>query len=245
LSHHARTVVLGGDVHYAGAFAMDWTNSGRTTRIVHFTSSAAHNAWGGDRGPTAVRNLMLYSGMATGLQRVGLPMTKLGWNNTLPPVVSDLSHEAPLARVRVQSGPVLLTDQLFRQQHPLTRPPDWAWRLAPVVDTRASADRPMGARQTVSAEVATGPDAVHHYGDLATAHVQALDTVAVNRGLQYLCNVGVVRFTVTGSALSVRQELYSLRPKPEPNEKADVYIVHETGLDPVPIEMPTTVGPGT
>ena len=245
LSHHERTVVLGGDVHYAGAFAMDWTNSGRTTRIVHFTSSAAHNAWGGARGPTAVRNLMLYNGMATGLQRVGLPMVKLGWNNTLPAVVSDLTHEAPLARVRVQSGPVLLTDQLFRQQHPLTRPPDWAWRLAPVVDARASADRPVGARQTVSAEVAAGSDAVHHYGDLATAHVQALETVAVNRGLQYLCNVGVIRFTVTGAALSVRQELYSLRPKPEPNEKADAYIVHETGLDPVPIAMPTTVGPGT
>lgn len=245
LSHHPRTVVLGGDVHYAGSFAMDWTDkTGRTTRMVHFTSSAAHNAWGGARGPTLVRNLMLYSGMATGLQRIGLPMVKLGWADSLPPVVSDVSHEAPLARVRVRSGPVLLTDQLFRQQHPLTREPDWAWRLDAIVDTRASADRPAGARQTVAAEVAAGPDAVHHYGDLATAHVQALTTVAVNRGLQYLCNVGVVRFSVAGSALSVRQELYSLRPEPEANEKADKYIVHEAGLDPVPIVMPTTVGPG-
>ena len=230
-------------MHYAGAFAMDWTGTGRTTRIVHFTSSAAHNAWGGGRGPTAVRNLMLYSGMATGLQRVGLPMTKLGWTNTAPAIVSDVSHEAPLARVRVQSGPVLLTDQLFRQQHPLTRPPDWAWRLSPVIDARASADRPVAARQTVAAEVAPGAGAVHHYGDLAAAHVQALDTVAVNRGLQYLCNVGVISFSVDGAALSVKQALYSLRPKQEANEKADAYIVHETGLDPVPVPMPATIGP--
>ena len=244
LSHHSRIVVLGGDVHYAGAFAMDWTTAGRTARIVHFTSSAAHNAWGGGKGPTAVRNLMLYSGMATGLQRVGLPMVKLGWTHTTPPVVDDLSHEPPLTRVRVQTGPVLLTDQLFRQQHPLTRPPDWAWRLAPVIDTRASSERPVGARQTVTAEVAPGPDAVRHYGTLAAAHVQAMDTVAVNRGLQYLCNVGVVRFAVTGAALTVRQELYSRRPKPDANESADAYIVHETGLDPVPVALPATVGPG-
>ena len=244
LSRHSRIVVLGGDVHYAGAFAMDWTTAGRTARIVHFTSSAAHNAWGGGKGPTAVRNLMLYSGMATGLQRVGLPMVKLGWTHTTPPVVDDLSHEPPLTRVRVQTGPVLLTDQLFRQQHPLTRPPDWAWRLAPVIDTRASSERPVGARQTVTAEVAPGPDAVRHYGTLAAAHVQAMDTVAVNRGLQYLCNVGVVRFAVTGAALTVRQELYSRRPKPDANESAGAYIVHETGLDPVPVALPATVGPG-
>jgi hypothetical protein len=236
-------VVLGGDVHYAGSFAMDWTNDTRTSRMVHFTSSAAHNAWGGDKGPTLVHNLMLYSGMATGLQRIGLPMTKLGWNATLPPVVSNLSHEPPLTRVRVQSGPVLLTDLLFRQQHPLTRPPDWAWRLAPLLDTRASAERPVGARQTVSAEVAPGPDAVHHYGDLAAAHVQALDTVAVNRGLQYLCNVGVIRFAMPGPGLTVTQELYSRRPKPEPNEKADAYIIHTTELDPDPVPIPAMVGP--
>ena len=71
-----------------------------------------------------------------------------------PPAADEPKAPAPLARVRVQSGPVLLTDLLFRHQHPLTRPPEWAWRLAPVVDTRASADRPVGARQTVSAEVA-------------------------------------------------------------------------------------------
>lgn len=242
LSHHPRVVVLGGDVHYANAFEMDWANASRLSRIVHFTSSAAHNAWGGTASATLVRNLMLYNGMAAGLQQVELPMVKLGWSNTLPAVIGDLSHEAPLARVRVQSGPVLLTDELFRRRHPLVRPPDWAWRLAPVVDTRPNADRPVGARQTVAADVAPGADAVHHYGDLAAAHVDALDTVAVNRGLQYLCNVGVVRFAVAGAALSVRQELYSLRPKPEPNEKADAYIVHETGLDPIPLPMPTAVG---
>ena len=45
LSQYKRVVVLGGDVHYAGAYAMDWSGSARDSRIIHFTSSAAHNAW--------------------------------------------------------------------------------------------------------------------------------------------------------------------------------------------------------
>lgn len=244
LAHHPRVVVLGGDVHYGAAYAMDWTGDGRTSRLVHFTSSAAHNAWGGTVGATLVRNLMLYSGMATGLQRLLLPMERLGWNDTLPSVVADLSHEAPLARVRAQTGPVLLTDELFRQPHPLTRPPDWAWRLTPVVDVRPSKLRPVGARTTVSDELAPGTDAVHRYGDLATAHVQALDTVAVNRGLQYLCNVGVLGFATDSGAMTVSQSLYSRRPKPAPNEKAGAYIVHEASLEPAQVPVRAAVGPG-
>ena len=38
LARHPRVVVLGGDVHYGAAYAMDWTgDNGRTSRIVHFT----------------------------------------------------------------------------------------------------------------------------------------------------------------------------------------------------------------
>ena len=33
------------------------------------------------------------------------------------------------------------------------------------------------------------------------------------------------------------------RPEPEPNEKADAYIIHMTGLDPDPVPMPAMVGP--
>ena len=239
LSHYPRVVVLGGDVHYAAAYAMDWSGAGRNSRIVHFTSSAASNGWFG-----TVRNLMLLNGMSVGLQRIGMPMTRLGWNNTLPPVVDDVSNEPPLPRIRVQTGPVLLSNELFQHRHPLTRAPEWLWRANPIVDVRAPADRPVAARSVgVDTELPAGADAVHHYGDLAAAHVLGLDSVAIARGLQFLNNAGVIRFAAGADGTHVSQSLLSLRARTEPNEKAAAYILHDTLIEPVPLAVPTTIGP--
>lgn len=239
LSHAPRVVVLAGDVHYGAAYAMDWSGGGRNSRIVHFTSSAANNAW-----ISTVRNLMLLNGMSVGLQRIGMPMARLGWSATLPPVVDDLAQEPPLLRIRVQTGPVLLSDGLFQHRHVLTRPPEWMWRATPIVDQRAPADRPKAARSVgIDAELPAGADAVRQYGRLAAAHVQGLGTVAIARGLQFLNNVGVVRFASDAQGLRVSQELLSLRARPEPNEKGADYVLHEAGIEPVALELPTAVGP--
>jgi hypothetical protein len=238
LSHFPRVVVLGGDVHYGAAFAMDWSGAGRDSRIIHFTSSAARNGWFG-----VVRNLMLLNGMSVGLQRIGMPMTRLGWSATLPPVVDDLSNEPPLPRIRVQTGPVLLSDELFHHRHSLRRPPEWVWRANPIVDTRAPIDRPVAARIVgLTTDLPTGSDGVHHYGDVAAAHVLGLDAVAIARGLQFLNNVGVVRFSRKPDGLHVSQSLYSLRARAQPNESGDAYIVHDTALEPAPVAVPATIG---
>ena len=240
LSRFPRVVVLGGDVHYAGAFAMDWAGAGRTSRIIHFTSSAARNAW-----PGSVRNLMLLNGMSVGLQRLGMPMTRLGWRDTLPSVVDGLAEEPPLPRIRIQTGPVLLSDELFREPHTLARPADWIWQTTPIVDARAPADRPVAARAVgLDTDLPTGADAVHHYGDLVLAHTQALGTAAIARGLQFLNNVGVIRFASAADGIHVSQSLLSLRARPDPNEKGDAYVVHAARLEPVAISLPATVGPG-
>lgn len=240
LSRNPRIVVLGGDVHYGAAYAMDWTGSGRSSRIVHFTSSAARNAWIG-----TVRNIMGLNAMSVGLQRIGMPMVRLGWSATLPPVVTDLAQEPPLARVRVQSGPVLLSNELFRKPHPLTRPPEWVWRAEPVLDTRAPADRPAAARMAgLDTDLPAGAAAVHQYGTIAKTHVTGLDSVAIARGLQFLNNAGIIRFSREADGLHVSQSLYSLRARPQPNEKGADYVVHATRLEPTPVPVPTTVGPG-
>ena len=245
LSHYPRVVVLAGDVHYGGAFAMDWTappatGHPRTSRIVHFTSSAARNAW-----MPVVRNLMGLNAMSTGLQRLGYPMVRLGWSATLPPVVSGLTREPPLTRIRVQTGPVLLSNEMFRDQHPLQREPEWLWRAQPVTDQRAPADRPPAARVPEPAtDVPDGTAAVHSYGDVAALHVKALATAAIARGLQFLNNAGVITFATTPDGLHVSQKMYSLRDRPDPNEEADAYILHETRLEPDPVPVPVAVGPG-
>jgi hypothetical protein len=249
LSRHPRVIVLGGDVHYGAAYAMDWTGDGRTGRIVHFTSSAAKNDWKDSAAhlgsPGIVHNLFALNGMATGLQKIGFPMTRLGWSATLPPVVADLEKEPPSTRLRVQTGPVVLSNEFFREQHTLTRPPDWVWRAAPIVDVRAPADRPPAARVTEpAADLPNDGGAVRQYGALAATHVQALRTAAVARGLQFLNNVGLIRFATAGDGIHVSQALYSLRSREDPNEKGDAYVVYETTLEPAPVPTPNTVGPG-
>jgi hypothetical protein len=228
---------------------MDWTGDGRTSRIVHFTSSAARNDWKdsaahiGSAG--VVHNLIALNGLATGLQNLGLPLLRLGWSATLPPVVGDLDQEPPSTRLRVQAGPVLLSNEHFRSLHQLSRPPDWVWRAAPIVDARAPAARPPAARVAEPADdLPQDGGGVHGYGELAAMHVQALRTAAVARGLQFLNNVGLITFATGGDGIHVSQALYSLRPREDPNEKGDTYIVHETLLEPAPVPVPTAVGPG-
>lgn len=245
LAHNPRVIVLGGDVHYAGSFAMDWTGSAsstepiRSSRIVHFTSSAGKNGW-----ETRIRNLMMLNGMSTGMQRIGMPMTRVGWTNAEPEVIDKLGEEGPLPRLRLKSSPVLLSDELLRHRHAFTRAPEWTWKADTIVDVRPSADRPTAARSpSLGAELPAGVDAIRGYADLAAAHTQALTSAAIARGLQFLNNVGVISFKREADGLHVRQSLYSLRPRPEPNETAAAYIVHETLLEPDPIEMPTGIGP--
>jgi hypothetical protein len=249
LARHPRVVVLGGDVHYGAAYTMDWTGAGRTSRIVHFTSSAAKNDWKDSAGvigpPGIVHNLFALNGLATGLQNIGLPITRLGWSATLPPVVTGLAQEPPTTRLRVQTGPVLLSNEHFRAVHPLERPPDWVWRAAPIVDERPAAERPEGARiEEPAADLPAGGGAVNGYGELVALHVEALRTAAIARGLQFLNNVAVITFATEGDGIHVSQSLYSLRPRHEPNETADAYIVHEARLEPDPVPVPASVGPG-
>jgi hypothetical protein len=249
LSRHPRVVVLGGDVHYGAAFAMDWTGQGRTSRIVHFTSSAARNDWKGSAAhigaPGLVHHLIALNGLATGLQRLGFPLTRLGWNETLPPVVGALEKEPPSTRLRVETGPVLLSNEHFRSVHPLARAPDWVWRSEPIVDVRAPADRPKAASvPEPAADLPQDASAVHRYGELAAMHVRALRTAAVARGLQFLNNVGLITFATSGDGIHVTQALYCLRPREDPNEKGDAYTVYETTLEQAPVPLPTEVGPG-
>jgi hypothetical protein len=233
-------VVLGGDVHYGGAFAMDWTGQGRTSRLVHLTSSAARNGW-----KDVVRNLMLLNGMSTGLQQIGMPMTRLGWTETLPEVVSDLATEPPLTRIRLQTVPVLLSDEFFREPHDLNRSPDWSWRAQAIVDERPPAERPPAARvATPTDDLPADRSAVRRYGDAAAMHSQALGTAAVARGLQFLNNAGLVTFTTAADGIHVRQALYSLRLRPDPNEAGAAYVLYDARVEPDPVPAHTRVGPG-
>lgn len=244
LAQHPRVVVLAGDVHYGAAYAMDWTaptgtSDPRTSRIVHFTASAARNAWMG-----TVRNLFALNSMSAGLQHVGLPTLRVGWKETMPSVVGDLDLEPATTRWRAQSAPVVLSDEMFRRRHALSRTPEWAWRADAVIDRRAPSERPAAARVPALSSDLPASAAIDRYPEVAATHVRGLGTAAVARGLQFLCNAGLVRFRADPDGHThVSQTLFSLRARHEPNEQAADYIVHETPLDPQPVPIPTAIGP--
>jgi hypothetical protein len=66
----------------------------------------------------------------------------------------------------------------------------------------------------------------------------------VARGLQFLNNVGLVTFTSDGNGIHVSQALLSLRPRPDPNETGDAYVVYTASLEADPVPFPASVGPG-
>jgi len=118
------------------------------------------------------------------------------------------------------------------------------WRARPIVDERPAAERPPAARvPEPTSDLPDTGDAVTRYGELAGTHVRALRTQAVSRGLQFLNNVGIVTFATNGHGMHVSQALLSLRPRPDPNETGDAYIVYTASLEADPVPFPTSVGP--
>lgn len=255
LATHPRVLLLSGDVHYGAGMAMRYARlSGqqRTSRIVQFTSSPSRHAW-----PHHVPELVSHHAWVRVLEQLGLPERRLGWEATIPEVIEgNLAGEPLHYRGRLNRSPVLLSDEGWRHEHDLARPPDWVWELELLTDPRAASERPEAARPAplTGADLPPFPaaedpvaDLVHavpgrlDYGSLAQAHQGALG-LALARGLQFLNHVARVEFGRNGAGLEVAQELISLRDHPEPEEKPAGYVLHRAALEPLDPLIPAKVG---
>jgi hypothetical protein len=275
VSRCPRVVILAGDVHYAASYVMDYQRfdvptddggvpssdpppPGSTSRIVNFTSSPIQNEWP-YRIPVIVRTI----GMLENLERIGFDGARLGWTRIDPPVFTggDLAAgEGRPLRARLRREPVVLPMLGWTNPHSI-RPPEWAYRVAPIFDTRSDDIRFAGLADAGFTQVlgAATPDAPvpdppldtwlapgGPYDTASSLHAANMNGAAVTRTLVFQNNVGLVTFSrpAPDGPLSVQMALYFIRPFPaSEDEKPQPFVVHATQLEPVPLAAPDAVGP--
>ena len=276
LTRCPQVVVLAGDVHYAASYAMDYQRfavpaseggvppfdpppRSSTSRVVHFTSSAIRNAW--SPWVTAFTRSI---GIAEHLERIGFEGARLGWTRMLPPVLGsdEASGEARTLHARLRREPVVLPTLGWRSRHDV-RPPEWAYRVTPLSDTRtddvrfqdlatagftqvlgpAVPDAPVPPPEGSTTASWVDPDGPY---EVATAlHAANVKGGAVTRTLVFANNVGVVTFARASAEapLTVQMAIYFVRAHPaSEDEKPHAYVVHVASLAPTPLAAPDHVG---
>jgi hypothetical protein len=236
-----------------------------TSRVVHFTASAIRNAWD-PKQTTFIRSISV----AEKLEQAGFEGIRMGWNRVTPPVLAGndpAAGEARPLRARLLREPVILPSVGWKSQHGI-RPPEWAYQVTPVADTRTDDLRfkdlaTAGFTQVLGPSVpdAPAPPPDENEGQMTTSwvgsngpyetatalHAANVESGAVTRTLVFANNIGVVTFSQPDPAgpLSVQMEIYFVRAHPaSDDEKPHHYVVHAADLTPVPLAAPGHLGGG-
>ena len=120
-------------------------------------------------------------------------------------------------------------------------PPDWRWRVQPLLDDRPDAERPSPIRArpiddaAVEAQLADPAQVFTALQTIAARHQSALDRMRNARQMLFRSNFGVCRFTTeAGGAITAVHELYTSALDPETQLPVlDRYLVQEAPLGPV------------
>jgi hypothetical protein len=174
----------------------------------------------------------------------------------------------PVMRSKLQSVPVLLPTWGWPDHNdprdPATnspekasrinpaKPPDWSWRVQPLLDQRADADRPAGIRllpldePTVDAQLASADTVLDGYRAIAARHQHALNRLRNARQILFRANVGQVRFrTNDDGTLDAIHQVYTTFSDPDQpsaiDPKPEAFLVQEAKLGPLTELPPTTL----
>jgi hypothetical protein len=218
LEPYRRVVLLSGDVHYSSGTLMSYWrgNATQPARIAQFTSSGLKNVM-----PPKVTFMDRSAGFAQQMFRAKLGSERLAWSQPaddlvlLPVGVTQLDL-VPVMRSRLQAVPVLLPTFGWPDnndpRNPLTnrpekasrlnpaRPPDWRWRVVPLVDTRPDQERPAGVRllpideATIDTQLSSPDTVLEAYRAISARHQHALNRLRNARQILFRPNVGRVRF---------------------------------------------------
>lgn len=266
LEPYQRVVLLSGDVHYSSGTLMSYWRDGATrpARFAQFTSSGFKNVM-----PAKVTFADLSLGFAQQLIRAKLGNERIAWLQpvdglVLLPTGKTEIDLLPVMRSRLQSVPVLIPtwgwpdDNDPNQPFDPTKtsrlnpalPPDWRWRVVPLLDTRPDDQRPAAIRllpideTTIDAQLADPSTVLEAYQAVAARHQHALDRLRNARQILFRANVGRVRFDPhADGTLDAIHEVYTvfadpdqpaaLEPKPEP------FLVQVAPLGPEAEDPPT------
>lgn len=257
LAEHGRVVVLSGDVHNAASNAMSYWrgDAARPARIVQLTSSGFKNVM-----PVYLRALDRSAMLLQELLRARLGVERLGWTRpeadlVLLPAGRTEADLVATTRARLLRSPVLLATHGWPDDNPdgvapvpeLTsrlnpaRPPEWRWRITPLLDERPDADRPAPIRvvplddAAVEAQLADPSTAFAAMQEVARRHQGSLDRMRNTRQMMFRSNVGVCRFaTDDDGAVTVVGEVWTSAVDPETQLPVlGPYMVHRASLGPL------------
>jgi hypothetical protein len=269
LADFRQVVLLSGDVHNSTGTAMSyWRREDSTpSRIVQLTSSGFKNVM-----PAKIHALDRAAGFAQQLIRAGLGTERIGWLRTESDLVLLPEGESPLAislstRKRLRREPVMIPTWGWpndpppedgSDQDPTTtsrlnpqRPPDWRWRILPLLDLRPDEKRPEPIRPRVLDDteihnlLASDDTKVQAYQKIAARHQSSLGRLRNARQILFRSNFGVARFErEDDGSLTVVHEVYTAFKDPEdPNPAArpvpEPYLVQRASLGPVVEDPPT------
>ena len=225
LAPYKRVVLLSGDVHYSSGTVMSyWTKPDPATpldqlvpaRYAQFTSSGFKNVM-----PPKVVFADRALGFAQQLARANIANERIGWDQpdtdlVLYPAGHSEADITAVMRSRLRSIPVLLPTWGWPDDNDPTgatpydsakatrlnpaRPFDWCWRVRPLIDGRAEADRPAGIRvleideNAVAANLSDSSTVLEGYRALAARHQHALDRLRAARQILFRANLGRLRF---------------------------------------------------
>jgi hypothetical protein len=270
LAPHRQVLLLSGDVHYSAATQMSYWRKGEAlpARLLQFTSSGIKNVM-----PGYLVTIDHSLAFAQQMVRSDIGGERLGWKAgatgafAFPPGKSV--NDVPLVlRKRLRRTPAHLptygwpvdrstAEPTFTTVKPELRP-DFSWRLAPVFDTRADAERPPMARPLAfegsppdEAKLAADGAPFEAYRQIAARHQVQLDRLGNSRQILFRSNIAQVRFAsrtdTSGPAprqvLEAVHEIYTAVPDPsnvDPKERTDptplAYVVQRAALTPDPNE---------
>jgi hypothetical protein len=246
LAPYRQVVLLSGDVHYSASTAMSYWTKGNDepARIVQFTSSGMKNVM-----PSYITLIDRSLPFAQRLIRAEIGAERLGWRSrpSHPVMLQDgetEDHIPRALRAKLRQDPTMLPTYGWPPGTTidLTQLPDWQWRVQPVFDVRADAERPAAEQplpidtNAVAAQLdgPVAPQAILGYQAIAATHQRALEIMRNSRQILFRSNVGVVRFEKRGDVLHAIHEAYSAFKLPsevgtDPPKPA-AFMVHDAAL---------------
>jgi len=243
LATYSRVLIMSGDVHFAVSLGLQFWRRGQglVSTIGQFTSSGVQYITFPE-----VLIPVLGQGWVNDLLGRGYPFDLLVWRDPVNPPVSAPSLPPRGLRRRLLKRPVLLPARGWPADTDETIPPDFAWRLRLLEDTRPDLDRPEPVRaEPLLAEFATGDplDSEHGYAALARRHAASVRKHANTRRIAIYNKVARLTFRHDDSRLVVRSELFSIDHHEESAAGPEPFTVHELTYDaPVNTPQPTIGG---
>ncbi|NMD47399.1 MAG: hypothetical protein GYA85_11630, partial [Propionibacterium sp.] len=261
LAEYPRVVLLSGDVHNAASNVMSYWrgDTQRPVRIAQFTSSGFKNVM-----PVYLRALDANAMLLQQLLRAKIGVERLGWTRpdddlVLLPTGLTVSNLVAGTRAKLLRTPVLLPthgwpdartedtpgDEFSSRLNP-ARPPEWRWRVTPLLDERTDADRPAPIRavpldeDAIDAQVAAQASPFAAIQEVARRHQGALDRMRNTRQMMFRSNAGICRFETTDGRITAIGEVWTSAIDPDTQLPVfGPYMLHRAELDPVADDPPS------